>query len=158
VSMETSKNMEIVYGNRSGELIFIPKDLAEDLVKVHIASETSKTWGEFKANAPDRIYEEAIALLSDEEDPEVLPQPEDIFDSASIPGYADGDWPLWPRQYMLEWVPKDIQVRFGRIMDTVLNGEYLQFDPEDTQEIVELLEKHGYSCSEDVALVESAHG
>lgn len=150
--------MEIVYGNRHGDLIFIPKDLAEDLATLHFALETSKTWGEFKANAPDQMYEEVIALVNDDDNPEVLPQPEETFDSASIPGYADGDWPLWPRQYMLEWIPKDIQVRFSRILDSVLNGEYLQFDPENTQEIVELLEKHGYSCSEDLPLIESAHG
>lgn len=120
--METPKNMEIVYGSRLGELIFIPKNLVEELATLHSALETSNTWGEFQANAPDYMYKEAIALLSDDEDPEILPQSEEPFDSASIPGYADGDWPVWPRQYMLEWVPKDIQVRFGKSMDTVLNG------------------------------------
>jgi hypothetical protein len=31
VSKETSKNMAIVYGNRYGELIFIPKVLDEEI-------------------------------------------------------------------------------------------------------------------------------
>ncbi len=158
MSTQIPNNMELVYGNRHGELIFIPKDLAEDLATLHFALETSKTWGEFKANVPDRMYEEVIALVRDDENPELLPQPEETFDSDSIPGYADGDWPLWPRQYMLEWVPKDIQEHFGNIVFSIFNGPYLQFYSENTQEIVEVLEKHGFSCSEDVALVESAHG
>ena len=155
---QIGKTREIIYGNSNGELVFMPKDLALELVQIYSALSASKTWSEFKANVPVHVYEEVIKGMKDDEDPETVPQSEDTFDPHSIPAYEDGDWPIWPLQEMLEWMPKDIQQQFGTVETSATSGSCLVLYPEKTHEIVEALEKQGYRCFEDVSLIESASG
>src|SRR5258708_23115524 len=152
------KKREIVYGNGNGGLMFLPKDLALELTQIYTALNTSKTWGEFKANVPAHVYEEVIEGMKDDEDPEALPQSEDAFNPHSIPAYEEGDWPIWTLQYMLEWIPEDIQQQFGSVETSATSGPCLELISEKTHEIVKALEKQGYICIEDVSLVESASG
>jgi len=158
MSKSSPKNREVVYADCNGELVFLPKDLALELAQIQTALDNSKTWGEFQANVPAHAYEEIMAGMKDDEDPETLPQPGDTFDPDAIPGYDDGDWPIWPLQYMLEWIPKDIQQQFGTVETSATSGPCLILMPEKTDEIVKALEKQGYSCTEDELLVRQACG
>lgn len=49
--------------------------------------------------------------------------------SGTIPGFDDGDYPEWPAQEMLEWMPADIVSRFGQGVNSVLNGEFWSYLP-----------------------------
>ncbi len=99
-----------------------------------------------------------MAGMKDDEDPEALPQPEDAFDPDAIPGYDDGDWPIWPLQYMLEWIPKDIQQRFSTVERSATSGPCLTLMSEKTDEVVKALEKRGFGYIEDESLVIRACG
>jgi hypothetical protein len=155
---QSPETTEIVYADCSGELIFLPKNLALELAQIWTALNNSKTWGEFQANVPDHVYEEIMAEMKDDEDPEALPDPENAFDSDAIPGYDDGDWPTWPLQYMLEWMPEDIQQQYGKVVPSAVNGDCLELLEEKAGEIVLALEKRGYTCTEDESLVIRACG
>ncbi len=154
----SANNSEVVYADCNDELVFLPKELALELAQIRAALDTSKTWGEFQANVPAHVYEEIMAGMKDDEDPEALPQSEDAFDANDIPGYEDGDWPLWPLQEMLNWMPKDIQQRFGKVVPSAVNGDCLELMSEKADEIVRALESRGFSCAEDESLVIQACG
>ena len=159
----TSEAMEVVYGSPDEDLIFIPKELAKRLASIHTAVQSADTWGDLKARLPEAIYDEIINLLEEcyedtDEGPDLPPQATDAFDAEDIPGFADGDWPEWPAQEMLSWVPKDAQQRFGKVSPSVLNGDFLEFDTAKTQAIVKALEQYGYTCTEDSNLVAQASG
>lgn len=59
---------------------------------------------------------------------------------------------------MLDWIPEDIQKRFGSIADSVHSGDYLYLPTEDARGIVQAMHTHGYRCEEDEELIERAHG
>ena len=106
MSNDTDKTSEIVYGQRSDDLILIPRAKAEELAAVRDALETARTWRDFQTQVPAHIYEDVMERLTDalEDDGQnetALPKPDDTFDGGIIPGYEDGDWPEWPAQAML---------------------------------------------------------
>lgn len=73
-----------------------------------------------------------------------LPDERNPFDSADIPGFCDGDWPDWPQQEMLNWVPKVIQKTYGQRLDSTFNWPFLTFRTEDENAIVETFTELGY--------------
>jgi hypothetical protein len=155
MSMLSSSNKELVYGSHSrlGKgPIFIPKGLALELATIHLALAKSQTWGELATNVPAHAYEEIIKDRNKWES-QGIPLPEDAFDVGYISSYSDGDWPAWPQQEMLEWMPEDIQQQYGKIRGTAFNRNFLELDSAKTSEIVNALENRGYVCIEDVSLV-----
>ena len=126
-----------------------------------------RTWGEFKQAMPADSYQHVVELMretaeedlsDDEELPEHWgPDGETAFDAEQIPGFADGDWPEWPAQAALEWVPQDIQHRFGVESASVLSGDYLTLDIEQEAAIVATFVEHGYNCSRDDTLLLRAY-
>ncbi len=156
MSTLSSKEKELVYGDLGYELVFIPRSLALELANTYTSLGTSQTWGEFKANVPAHVYEEVIERTSNSREAGKMPLPEDVFNSDDIFGYRDGDWPVWHRQEMLHWMPENIQEQYGTTQPSVLNGDYLELDPEKVHEIVKALEDQGYVCIEDVSLIREA--
>jgi hypothetical protein len=59
---------------------------------------------------------------------------------------------------MLDWVPKEIQERYGEGSYSVVSGDCLLLDPEQVDEIVEALTAFGFECTPELALVEQASG
>lgn len=108
------------------------------------------------------MYDEILHAINDDEEDEdeaVLAYTADApFEASDIRGYDDGDWPAWPEQEMLEWVPNDIQARYGREVESVINGPYLELLSARTAEIVAAFEAHGYQCREDLRLIQRACG
>ena len=102
-------------------------------------------------NPPSWVLDDLIGFAQDGHS-------EDAFDAIDIPGYEDGDWPLWPLQEMLDWMPKDIQQRFGKVVPSAVNGDCLELISEKADEIVKALESRGFSCAEDESLVMRACG
>ena len=113
-------------------------------------------------SVPDRFYQEVVTLLDDQnEDPEVDPEPDgqSPFDSAMIPGHeGDYDWPSWPAQEMLDWMPSDVQKQYGKRVSTRISGDYLHLSDADGDAIAAMMREHGYQCSRNDALVDDASG
>lgn len=154
-------NQEIVYSARTGQLILIPKARALELAGIHHALKIAQTWGEFKSLIPAHIYEEVVEMMRDDfdEGEEIVePAPESPFAPEAVPGYGDGDFPGWPAQEMLDWMPEDIQEQFGEVRTSVLSGDFLEIAPAHEREVVAALEARGYHCVADVALIEKTYG
>ena len=100
----------------------------------------------------DQAFKDYQALAFSER----LPNDNDAFDRADIPGFCDGDWPDWPQQEMLNWVPTVIQKTYGQGIDSTLNGPFLTFRIEDEKEIVKAFTELGYRCQNDDRFVRQA--
>ena len=146
---------EVVYGvlPSDGHLVLVPREQADRLAVIHAAIHDSKTWEEFRSNVPDDAWREVLEAFEEQG-----PEPAEPFEADALPGYADGDWPDWPAQRMLNWMPVRIRERFGRVRDSVLNGPYLELDPERKEDIVAALETEGFRATEDADLVARASG
>jgi hypothetical protein len=86
------------------------------------------------------------------------PEPDDAFSAGDIGAVCDGDFPAWPQQEMLAWVPTEIQQSYGGGSFSFVSGPCLVFELENEDEIVEALERHGYRCVRDDGLVLEASG
>ncbi len=86
------------------------------------------------------------------------PEDDDPFDVGTIGRFCDGNWPAWPEQKMLRWLPQDIQLEFGTVVDSVHNGEFLVLDAARETEIVAALRQRGHRCTKDDDLVRRACG
>jgi hypothetical protein len=182
-----AEEKNLVYGEAGGSLVFIPRRSALELANLRGALDTSKTWGELKSRISVERYEQIInphfENFYDEMDMDVeltleeakaefqsrktnkdlkigerAPEDSDAFDSGFVYGLSDGDWPEWPAQEMVEWVPEEIQEQFGRVVATRLNGDYLEFDGSKEAEIVAAFKELGYLCERDDVLVCKASG
>jgi len=182
------KDRRILYGLFNGELVFIPVTDAERLVGIHTALGVARTWGEFQQALPDGVYSQLIDAMIDGERGfdrfyqswieegcdggtkeafreyaalpfhDRLPGPQDAFDSAEVPGLCDGDWPAWPQQDMLNWVPTEIQVRYGHRASSFLNGDCLLFSADHEVELVQAFRAAGYQCQRADRFVRRACG
>jgi hypothetical protein len=83
---------------------------------------------------------------------------DDLFDSGQIGAIGDGDWPPWPKQEMLAWVPEDIRERFGEVQLTTFNGECLSFTEDLAPMLVPAFEAKGFVVTRDDSAVASASG
>jgi hypothetical protein len=101
----------------------------------------------------EEAREEYAALSQDER--QALPT--DPFPGHAIGPICDGDWPGFPEQEMLKWMPQDIQQGSGVIRSSVLNGDFLTFLA-DIEDVADALRNHGFTCTRDDALVARACG
>jgi hypothetical protein len=152
----------LIYGVfQAEEVAFIPRRRALELALVWRALDSAQTWGDFKRIVPAHIYEEVVEALkessvisaSDRE-----PDADAPFYRDDIPGHADGDWPPYPPQQMLDWVPQDIQTTYGKIVTTPFNGDYLYFPAGETAKVLAALAAYGYTFELNENLVKDASG
>lgn len=185
--MRAPSNGEVVYGEVDHYLVFIPRERAVELASIHQALWSSATWGEFRSRIPRHDYAQILEAvehrisfeefckwelehrpgLSHEEARRAykeLPirdrRPEDDhrFSVDHIPFVYDGDWPDWPAQQMLYWVPEEIQREFGTLKASCFNGYFLTFDPAREREMAAAFETFGYHCIRDDPLAQEASG
>ena len=150
------KDSEIVYGQIYESLVFILKKRALEFARIHRALEYSKTWGEFQSRVTQRVYDSIIQYFRMDGEPP--PEDAESFSSEKVPGYIDGDFPGWPAQEMLTWVPKAIQEEYGSVEPSAFSGPSLELDPEMELEIVSAFQKMSYKCNKDEKLVREASG
>ena len=154
-ALHTTTN-ELVYGVPFDELIFIPRERAEHLAAIHNALNIATTWGEFFRLLPEDARAEVEGWFT--EDEQERPADNQPFDRDDVPGVADGDWPGWPAQEMLSWVPDDIQQQYGRVAASAISGDCLVLDTSRIEAIIAALESNGFSCTRDDSLVMRAAG
>jgi hypothetical protein len=147
------KQRELVYGECSEGLIFVDRDLAQELAALRRGF---ATWGEARGALSPRRWAEIVEVFAGADERE--PADEDTYDLERVPGFADGDWPEWPARLMLKWMPKDVVEKFGRVDDSVLNGQFFSIDPKNEADVVFALEAEGWSCVKDELLTLAASG
>jgi hypothetical protein len=103
---------------------------------------------------PEQAREEYLKLPFGER----LPEDKDPLSSYPVPGVDDHDWPAWPAQQMLDWVPKEIREKYGSMESGRLNGEYLTLKPGDERKITAAFRRAGFRCTRDDALILRASG
>jgi hypothetical protein len=149
----------LVFGEikKAGEatLIFIPEADALRLAAIRRAIASSSTWADFFRLMPPADLTYVLNSMRDCDDD---PQPSDTFDVERLPGFCDGDWPSWPEQEMLTWLPAHVCRGFGKMESSVLNGPYLSLDVSRTPEIIAALELAGFAVRWDEELVRRACG
>lgn len=153
---------KIVYGMTNLGLLFIPETRANELADSNKALLTAKTWGEFKAQVSQEMYEFYLVNSYHYEGPE---EPEDgdyaPFDVAPETPFTPNDVvryderPAYPEIEMSEWMPVEIQDKIGSkmgysAMDMNVPGGYiLVLEDKQMGNIVAELERLGYECRRD---------
>jgi hypothetical protein len=84
------------------------------------------------------------------------PLPHEPFPREHAYGYED--WPPHPRHDMLKWIPRAIVERYGQFEPSFLDGDLLQFSPDDEAELVQAFARYGCLCIRDDTLVHRACG
>ena len=139
---------DLIYGESPmGGLVFMERSKALE----NIAFRAAVTWGDFRKGAPT-LYERALADLDAEENP---PPDTQELDHDSLDG--DGDFHYFPEQLMLDFIPKLVQERYGRVEETVFNGPMLILDSDHESTIVAVLRKRGFSVQRHDALMEALY-
>jgi len=151
------KNTRIVYGLGllEHELIFVPLARAKELAAIQHALGVSPTWGELEkrlAACSEEAHKFIVELAE-----EYGADPGDAFESGEIGTIADGNWPPWPKQEMLTWVPEEIRQQFGDFQVTS-NGETVTFYDDHEAQIVAALESAGFVVTRDDAAIANASG
>lgn len=152
----------IIYGITVFGLLFVPESRAKELADGNNALLAAKTWGEFKSLVSKELYEFYLPNSDYYQGPK---EPEDgNFDPYDIPPeipftpndvVMDDVLPANPEIEMSEWMPEEIQEKFGRKMRyatmdmNVPEGEILVLEEKQMDEIVAALEKLGFVCKRD---------
>jgi hypothetical protein len=141
----------IVYGITSdGTARLMDRDTATYLAALFAA----RTWGDLRRDLPDTAAEaEAHSYTDLGEDP---PADSDPFDLAALPGYEDGDGPVWPAQELLDWLPDELLERYVYEQESVFNGSFGEIDEDDLEPLAAALRERGYTVEHDDELIERA--
>lgn len=138
-----------------GSVVVMPASEARRLAALNDAIEQSQTWGEFLARVEqDQATQEYLSYHFGDD----LPAPDEQFDSSDLPGFDDGDWPAWPKQKMLDWLPDAVQT-LGSVYATAINGDALHIDEALLDAVIDALAAEGIDCSQDAdGIVQTACG
>lgn len=115
----------------------------------NVAFRAAVTWGDFRKGAP-ALYERALEVLEAEENP---PPHAQELDHDALDG--DGDFHYFPEQLMLDFIPKLVQERYGRVEES--DGPMLILDPDHESKIVAVLRNRGFSVQRNDALMEALY-
>lgn len=176
-SVPAPESEELVYGINTSwgdeaNAIFLPRRLAESLVRYCEALSTCKRWGEVRALLEPPELEELYRLYSFEEEryvlkdddylldeegyPVIVPPPDDaLFDRKRIVALSEGDWPVWPETRMYHGFPPDLAREFGEVVTPMLTDFQLAIPQEVIEEVAERFRQRGFRCVRDDALITS---
>src|SRR4051794_24191822 len=123
----TETTRDLIYGRAWFHdcLAFANATTAAEEADEIVAIATAPTWRAAAGGRCQHISNPVASQLEDEDpdDPETdWDAPFDIF---SAYGVSDGDWPPMVTSRALELLPADIAGKFGNIVFTSFNGEYL---------------------------------
>ena len=106
---------------------------------------------EFSKNGFKDFYENDLVELD-----ERLPLKDEIFNEESLDHYSLMEiLSFAPR---MNWVPDAIGSKYGKVMETMRDGNIFRFSPEDEEKIVTAFESLGYQCVKDEEMIRKAYG
>ena len=111
-------------------------------MQIRLLIEESKTWGEFLYALPPHIDSEVKSNLDASDDPKRK------FEADGVPGYADGDWPAFPNQLMIDFLPKSV-IAMGKIESTIFNGDRLDIPERNASAACAELRRLGWNVERD---------
>jgi hypothetical protein len=134
-------------------LVFAPPPMAEGHDKVMKALAASKTWGEFRASIPGSAFKEIKQLLRECEeytDAEIreLIADDSPFDSATIPGFADGEYPSMIASIQQSILPIDVAKKYGKQWGAFNCSDVFRIDVGHREAILTDLKALGYEVIE----------
>lgn len=129
-----------------GGLVVVPLHEAQRLAVLTDSIEAARTWGEFLESVADDP--ETQAYLADQYS-SLLPSPSKPFDANDVPGFAEGIWPVWPKQAMLDWLPASIK-NLGEVRDSMMTGPFLHLPESLEDEVIDALEAEGFEWRYDL--------
>jgi len=134
----------------------VPEDEALLLVQLWRALGSAKTWGEFRQLAPEPYLSEAGERASVDGEEGALADAHQ-FDMLSIWGLGDGDWPPFPQQQMIQWLPEAV-LTMGEIVQTVHNGPILYIEAHCIDAVISALEAAGFEVRRSDEIVQEMTG
>jgi hypothetical protein len=145
----------LVYGEVHGSLVFIGERLAREQALIYEVLASARTWGELRRRLPAEVHAEMLALREGEGG---SPDDGEAFDAGDFDPYTEGDWPPWPAQLMLDWMPERVKA-LGSSEASAISGDSLWLEPRLERDIVGALEGEGFTCRRDDDLVlRASHG
>lgn len=145
----TPRTLVYRVAGHNGGLVFAEKGRATWVHRIHAALADARTWGELQRLMPGDAYNEV--MLSLDEIGEPPPSNSEPFNPEQVPGWSDGDYPPWLQAEMLRWFPSDLISKFGRRLETSLNGHFVWLDPDHEKSLCRELQARGWET-------EPAHG
>ena len=117
----------------NGGLVLSPPGLAHYVSRIHHAIDKAHTWEEFRALLPPGEYVALLeAMVQRGRDMKQLPAPNKPFVPEWIPGYLEGQYPMWMQAEMgdyLDMVVLDVVERLAVLQTTPDGCEYLFIPP-----------------------------
>ena len=119
---------------------------AEDFYEIVSDEDGDK---EFSENGFKDFYENELVELD-----ERLPLKDEIFslDHHSL------FYEILNSEPRMNWVPDAIGSKYGKVMETMRDGNIFRFSPEDEEKIVTAFESLGYQCVKDEEMIRRAYG
>lgn len=147
----------LVYGHAEAHecLAFADADTAAEEAREIVAITSARTWGEARAVAVRHTWNPADPDYDDDADAHTDDTP---FAIRQLDSVADGDWPAMVTTRALTLLPEDLRTRFGRTVDTHLNGDYLEIPLEVEADIVAALHERGFEVVRDDDLINTLDG
>jgi hypothetical protein len=113
-------------------LLFVPVELADEVVASRRAIKSSATWGELRAALSSKRFAKLRDL--------VLAAGAEVVDDQPLE--APDDWPSLRYSEMPGWLPNEVVDTYGHQYDSML-GSGTNFDPDDDEAIEEMVEAAG---------------
>ncbi len=142
----------LVYGDLDGDLVALQERRARELVAVHEAVGQVDTLEELRSRIPRGDFDALVAHL------EIPPALDEPFNPDEVGAIADGDWPEWPQQRMLNIVPGSVQQALGSVEFSRVSGDCLVIPFAREKDFISTLSQSGWRVRRDDALVSRASG
>tara|TARA_Y100000588_G_C13938976_1_gene789180 strand:+ start:102 stop:599 length:498 start_codon:yes stop_codon:yes gene_type:complete len=141
--LNPSNEPDLVYRKapHMDSLVFSSPEDAMVLDQIHEAIR-AETWKEFEYLMPPGELAELLCRRNEyfEEDEEgyfKIPAPFERFKFEQLcPAVNDGDYPVWYQKQQEYWLPHDVLERWGRLENTMFNGEFWIIDPDNEKDIL----------------------
>ncbi|GAA4562741.1 hypothetical protein GCM10023176_05110 [Micromonospora coerulea] len=147
----------LVYGHATNHDCLALADgntAAEEAAEIR-ALASAPTWGEARQVQMTHLWNPAGPDYHDPEDGYADDKPFDITEVGSV---VDGYWPRMVTARAFEVLPQDLQDRYGEVVLTVHDGEYLEVPLDGEAELVAELRGRGYEVTRDDDLINLLDG
>ncbi|MGW3611075.1 hypothetical protein ACWD6N_14455 [Micromonospora sp. NPDC005163] len=153
----TTHHQHLVYGHATNHdcLAFIDAPTAAGEAAEIRALASARTWGEARQVQMTHLWNPAGPDYYEPKDDHADDKPFDITELGAI---VDGDWPKMVTVRALDVLPQDLQDRYGEVVLTVHDGEYLKVPLDGEAELVAELRERGYEVTRDDELINLLDG
>lgn len=155
---------ELIYGTIMDRLIFIPVEKVQELKLIYYALKHATTWGVVRQLTTEPIYMHLIRVANDMDvlsTAQSVPPDEELFCGRDFlqPEYGTYIGPSdAPDHDMIEWVPDDIQNRYGAVEEDRYGDTWLEFNPDRQDDLIRAFADHHYSCRNDQLSIDIIYG